>query len=82
MNKHPQPFTRRQVAEWSFHSRKQYENPFVDISVDVLFTEPGGKTKRIPAFYNGENTWVVRFNPETAGAWHFQVLAIREDEDL
>lgn len=61
MNNQPQSYPRRQVAEWSHHSQKVYENPFTDVTVDVLFTGPDGRSQRVPAFYNGANTWVVRF---------------------
>jgi hypothetical protein len=78
----PQSIKRRQVAEWSFHSQKQYENAFADIAVDVVFSGPGGLSKRLPAFYNGENTWIVRFNPPAAGEWQFQVLSTPDDASL
>ena len=52
-------------------------NPF-DISVDVLFTAPSGKTYNVPAFYDGNGigsldgtVWKVRFSADEIGSWSF-----------
>ena len=53
------------VFETSFTSTKSYNNPFVDVQVDVLFSKDD-KEWKIPAFWDGENVWKVRFAaPET-----------------
>ena len=50
------------VFETSFVSTKDYSNSFMDVQVDVLF-EKDGEQWNIPAYWDGENIWRVRFAP-------------------
>jgi hypothetical protein len=45
-----------------------YANPYTDVDVDVWvdFTHDDGTVIRRPAFWDGEQTWKVRF----ASHWH------------
>jgi len=52
-------------------------NPFA-ISLDVLFTGPGGSKYRVPGFYDGDgrggldgNVWKVRFSADKTGRWKY-----------
>ncbi|MFY0626842.1 MAG: DUF4038 domain-containing protein [Reichenbachiella sp.] len=62
------------VFESSITSTKDYENPFVDVQVDVLFEKEGTRWK-VPAFWAGENEWKVRFSPPETGAYSFQFIS-------
>jgi len=53
----------RTVGEWALQSARAYQNPFTDVRVDGTFIAPSGQIFTIPRFYDGENTWRVRFNP-------------------
>ena len=53
--------TQRLVQEFSFRSGKTYSDPFNQVELDVIFTDPLGKEFRMPAFWAGEQTWKVRF---------------------
>lgn len=55
------------LTEWSFSSGKAYRDPFNEIELDVIFTRPGGKQDRVPAFWSGEQTWRVRYAPMVTG---------------
>lgn len=58
--------------ELIFTSSRDYENPFQDMrSLEVTFTSPTGMTKTINAFWDGGNTWKVRFMPWETGSWSF-----------
>jgi hypothetical protein len=57
----------RTVGEWTLHSRYPYANPFTDVTVDATFTSPSGQMFTVPGFYDGDQTWRVRFNPNEAG---------------
>jgi len=37
------------IAEWSFSSRKRYIDPFNDVEVSAIFTDPDGEEKVVPA---------------------------------
>ena len=54
-------------------------NPFLDYRLQVLFTDPAGKTHNVPGFYAGDgqgggsgNIWRARFSPDEAGRWSFR----------
>jgi hypothetical protein len=47
-------------------------NPFLDYRLDVTFTAPGGGQFTIPGFYDGGDTWRVRFAPSEVGAWTYK----------
>jgi hypothetical protein len=54
------------VAELSFTSSHAYADPFNEITLDVAFTSPDGRTVTVPAFWAGEQTWKARYaSPQT-----------------
>lgn len=72
----------RTVGEWAFHSDQTYPNPFADVSLQAEFSSPGGRTFSVPAFYGGDQTWRVRFNPAETGIWHFRTESRPHNSDL
>ncbi len=59
------------LFEFTFTSTETYEDPFNDLTVDVLYTNPAGKTLRVPAFWAGGNTWKVRYSSPMVGKHTF-----------
>ncbi|MBN1247271.1 MAG: DUF4038 domain-containing protein [Anaerolineae bacterium] len=62
------------VAQWTvieiaFESAVAYADPFWDVDLEVTFTGPSGQTQVVDAFWDGGNTWRVRFAPEAVGTW-------------
>ncbi len=43
-------------------------NPF-EVSIAGHFQGPGGERLTIPGFYDGNNTWKIRFSPTAEGKW-------------
>jgi hypothetical protein len=43
-------------------------NPF-DVDLRGEFTGPGGVQLVVPGFYDGGNTWIIRFSPTAVGHW-------------
>jgi hypothetical protein len=70
------------VGEWAFASAKAYDNPFGDVTLDVTFTSPSGRSLSLPGFYDGEGTWRVRFCPDEVGSWTYSTVACPADADL
>jgi hypothetical protein len=66
------PLPQNVVAEWSFESRKPYNDPFNEIDLDVVFSGPGGQVLRVPAFWAGDLSWRVRFASHVAGEWKYR----------
>lgn len=48
------------VIEIPFWAENAYVNPFMDVTLDVIFTDPDGKQKTVPAFWAGNNRRVTR----------------------
>ena len=65
----------RCVAEWSYSSDKAYGDPFNDVELDVVFTDPQGREQTVPAFWAGEQTWRVRYSPAAPGRYTCRTVA-------
>jgi hypothetical protein len=65
---------RSEVFETSFESSKEYKNPFVEIEVDVIFSD-GKKQWKVPAFWDGGKTWKVRFAAPQKGDYSYHAVA-------
>lgn len=61
-----------EVFEEMLESGRDYENPFWDVTTRVNFTSPSGKEKFVDAFWDGGQTWRVRFCPDEVGEWRWQ----------
>lgn len=65
------------VPQWrrwqaSLTSSRTYENPFQDVALEAFFRAPSGKTHRVDGFWDGGNTWRVRFMPDEIGTWSWE----------
>src|SRR5271157_2092240 len=65
----------RCVVEWSYSSGKAYADPFNDVELDVVFTDPQGHEQKVPAFWAGEQTWRIRYTPMAAGRYTYRTVA-------
>lgn len=64
--------TTNTVVEWSFTSAKERNDPFNDIELDAIFTDPKGAKLRVPAFWAGGKTWKVRYSSASPGRHSFR----------
>ncbi len=55
------------VAEIALVSEKTYQNPFQEIELDAMVTQPDGSQLRVPAFWSGNNRWCFRYASPTPG---------------
>ena len=67
--------TQRVVQEWGFTSGKAYSDPFNQVELDVIFTDPQGQEHRMPAFWAGDQTWRVRFSATKTGKHTFRTVS-------
>ncbi len=71
------------VIEWSYTSHVAYDNPFFDLTLDVLIVAPDGSETRIPAFWGGGGQWRVRYSASEPGTYRFRTVASNSsDKDL
>ena len=61
-----------------FESEKSYSDPFNDVDVDLLLYG-NGKIYTVPAFWDGGNTWKVRFACPAEGEWFFETVCTDEE---
>jgi len=70
------------MIELEFRSNTKYIYPFSEIDVDCTFDSPSGEKYTIPAFYDGDLTWRVRFTPFEKGEWTYSVSSSPPDQKL
>jgi hypothetical protein len=63
------------MVELSWTSQVDRADPFNQETLDVVFTEPGGKSRRIPAFWAGGKTWKARYASPVVGVHHFKTVS-------
>lgn len=61
------------VHDFQFRARVP-GNPF-DVDLRGEFIGPGGTRITVPGFYDGENTWKIRFAPTVIGRWSLQTVS-------
>jgi hypothetical protein len=59
------------IFETSFESQRDYDNPYTDADVRVMFTSPSGQTHLRDAFWDSGRTWRVRAMPSEVGTWQW-----------
>lgn len=69
------------VVEETFIASKTYSNPYVDVDLWVTLTGPGGNY-RIPAFWDGDNTFRVRLVATKPGDWRWSTGSRTGDSGL
>lgn len=71
------------MVEVAFEAQRPHADPFNELTVDVTFTAPGGKRWRVPAFWDGGNSWKVRYASPITGTHRFQSeCSDRSDQGL
>ncbi|HSO92266.1 MAG TPA: DUF4038 domain-containing protein, partial [Arthrobacter sp.] len=68
------------IPQWTrfeqvLESAIEYANPPQEAGLTVVFTSPGGKTSRVPGFWDGGRTWRVRFAPDERGTWTWKATS-------
>ena len=66
------------AVEWAMTSGKTYGDPFNDVELDVVFTDPDGLERSVPAFWAGEQTWRVRYASPIVGRHHYRTTCSDE----
>jgi hypothetical protein len=67
------------VGQWerfeaSLKAGIDYPDPFVDVTLEATFFSPSGRTVRTKGFYDGGQTWKVRFMPDETGIWEYGII--------
>lgn len=54
----------------------EYSNAYDvrEVRLDGVFTAPDGATMVVPGFWDGQESWRMRFTPSQEGQWNYQLL--------
>lgn len=73
------------IPQWTTYeiavqSGKKFDNPYTDAEVWASFTSDKGDSLVRPAFWDGGNTWKIRFAPPDSGSkWRWLIHSSVED---
>jgi len=60
-----------EMHEFELHGRSHVDNPFRDSALLGEFTSPSGKKINVEGFYDGGDTWRLRFTLDEEGEWRY-----------
>ena len=66
-NAQPTRTEANRVIEIELRSDIQYENPFIEIELGVMVSQPDGKELRVPGFWAGGDRWCFRYASNQIG---------------
>jgi len=69
------------MVEISLESTNTYADPFNDVDITATFTGPEGVVLVRPGFWDGNNTWRVRFAPTAIGTWTMTTACTNQSDD-
>ncbi len=84
MSNPPSPASPWREVEITLESSRAFLNPYRDVKVWAEFTHASGRHRiRRPAFWDGGNTWKIRFaSPLAAGSWKWLSFSDARDSGL
>ncbi|MEZ4828573.1 MAG: DUF4038 domain-containing protein [Bacteroidia bacterium] len=70
-----------ETYEITLHSPQTYSNPYTDVTAWATFVNQSGDTLLRPAFWDGDNTWKIRFaSPDDHSLWTWKTASIPSDD--
>jgi hypothetical protein len=66
------------ITQWdrfeiSVRNATRYQDPLRNVALEAVFTSPDGKSIPCWGFYDGGETWRMRFMPDLPGRWTFEL---------
>ncbi len=76
-----------QVPQYSVYtinmnSASSYSNPYTQVTVTATFNGPNGIQKTVKGFWDGGNSYKVRFTPTVQGTWSYTITSSPYDSGL
>ncbi len=68
------------VAEWSYRSSRTHNDPFRDVTMQVLVTQPSGSRVKVPSFWAGDDLWRVRYSSAEIGVHSYETVCSDADD--
>lgn len=76
------PCTPWREIEIGLEAANSYSAPYIDVDVQATFFGPNGEQLIRPGFWDGNNTWRVRFAATSVGTWSWSTTSNANDEGL
>ena len=57
--------------EHAIENSRGYADPYRDVTLEGTFSGPDGRTTKVDGFYDGGDTWRIRFMPTHSGLWEW-----------
>lgn len=71
------------ICEIVFTAQRTHPDPSLSVVLDVVFTDPAGHIRRVPAFWAGGSTWKVRYASPLIGKHRWEsVCNVIDDAGL
>lgn len=67
-------------VEVTLTAELNYTDPFNQVSLDAIFTDPNGQELRVPGFWGGGNTWKIRYSSAELGTHSFRSVCSGTDD--
>ena len=61
------------IFERSFSDTGSYSNPYAEVTATATLTNPSGQTQTIPLFWDGGDSWKLRYSPDEVGSWSWSI---------
>jgi hypothetical protein len=68
------------MIELPFTAAAAYHDPFNEVALDVIFTDPQGTELRVPGFWAGGAAWKARYASPLAGTHRFRSESTSADD--
>lgn len=73
--------TTNNMVEITLTASGIYNDPFNEVELDALFTDPSGKQLRVPAFWAGGKIWKIRYSSPLEGSHSFITICSKSTDD-
>ncbi len=67
---------RYSIFELSLKHNGVYNNNFLDVTLDAVFTSPSGMQHRVKGFFYEGDLWKVRYRPNEVGGWTYTYVLV------
>lgn len=57
--------------ETTITNTRTYADPYKDVTLNVTYTNPNGVVINFWGFYDGGQTWKIRYMPDVVGTWQY-----------
>ncbi len=76
-----------QIPQWNVYtinmnSASSYSNPYTQVTLTATFNGPNGIQKTVKGFWDGGNSYKVRFAPNIQGSWSYSITSTPYDSGL